>query len=152
MSTEGHAAVWLQMVLLATQHGLRPALATQGFMEALCLPQEALTNPSSLLGALTILWMWHLPHLMALFMPLFPQHLWDLGRQDWAPRGGVSEQLMDKHVLPKTAQRSHPNPEARGAGQPLGLSFLFCGVEAPSPLCSPPLLGAVLGNTKWAKS
>lgn len=70
------------MVLLATQHGLRPALVTQGFMQALCLPHEALTNPSSLLAALTVLWLWHLPHLMALFMPLFPQYLWDLGRQD----------------------------------------------------------------------
>lgn len=40
----------------------------------------------------------------------FPQDLWDLGRQDWAPIGRVSKQWMDKPVLPKTGTESTEEP------------------------------------------
>lgn len=75
------------------------------------LPHEAPLNPFSSRGALTILWLWHLPHRRT------PVHasaspntcgVWEgLGRQGWcpahrwAPGGGASEQLMNAYLLPR---------------------------------------------------
>lgn len=93
--------------LLASRCGVRPALTPR--VSRHTLYHEALTSPSSWLDALAILWMWHLQHPMALFMPLFSPVAVGSGKARLGPIGRVNEQLMDQRVPPRQAQRAQRN-------------------------------------------